>query len=154
MLKRVYVASRDLRYANVIGLCTATLYSGNSLATGWFGCRSDDLVCAFLLFNALAGIVLGGIPISAAVFAGMYLLFRSRDESKLKRAILGALHGIVVFEVTVLAAGILVPWAGRTGLPVPGQEFSAIFVYVALLVASTLYVRSKYRPGRERQPET
>ena len=138
-------------YAHVSGWCATALYSGNSLATGWFGCRTDDFVCNFLLFNALAGIVLGGIPISAAVFVVVYLVFRRRDEPRLKRAFLGALHGIAVFEVTVLVAGIFVPWSERKGLPVPGQEVSAVFVYGALLVASTLYMRAKYRPGRERQ---
>jgi hypothetical protein len=152
MIARGRAAGRN-PYAGVFGWCTTALYSGNSLATGWFGRDCVDFVCIFLLFNALAGVMLGGIPISVAVFVVVYLVFRRRGEPRLKRAFFGALHGIVVFEVTLLVAGFVVPWSERKGLPVPEQDVSAMLVYGALLVASILYVRAKYRSGLERQPE-
>jgi hypothetical protein len=112
-------------------------------ASGGFGCSGGEILCVLGLWNAGMGLMLGGVPISIALFVGVHLYLRRPGWPRLKRAFAGAVHGLLVFDIAVVVAAIIVPWMERNTSPAPGQPASFILTFVMIGVASVLYILVK-----------
>jgi len=109
------------------------------------GGSCKTFACYFTIIGVLVG-VSGGIPASAFAFAMLHLMFRNEERSKVNQIFVGALIGIVAFEVG--AAG----WAyvASTGSAVGGNDRGPMIgfavPYLLLAALSVYYVRSTPRP--------
>jgi hypothetical protein len=118
------------------GLSAAILFPLAAYGSFGGGGPCKDFLCYFLFWGGLLGAA-GGIPASALAFVVLHLWFRHRARSKGRQAILGALLGIVAFEISAACASLVSLWGKGVN---PWLGFAA--AYVAVAIGSVLYVRS------------
>ena len=96
----------------------------------------DDFACHFYVWGLLLGG--GGIPVSIFIFMCLHVGFCSPKRSKDRQFWLGGIIGAVAYELSAVCAALMGTWAKD---PMLGLASA----YVALAVASVLYVRSSPR---------
>jgi hypothetical protein len=122
-------------------------------AQGSFGgapCR-DDFGCHFITWGVLLGVV--NVPVSATIFAVLRAGLCHRARSRVRELLVGALVGVVAYEVSVAAGALL----GASGKAPPGREtdyllMGFVAVYVTLAIVSILHARTPGRNGGDGRP--
>lgn len=105
-------------------------------AYGSFGgapCR-EDFGCHFVVWGVIVGVV-AGIPLSCLAFIVLHVYFCNPERSKIAQAIVGAIIGVVVYELAAAGGA----FAGTRG---KDPMLGLLVVWGILAVASVLYVRS------------
>lgn len=137
--------------ANFKRACLAALVLAPMGAYGSFGgtpCRAD-FGCHFLTWGGLIGVA--GVPISAAIFAVLHLIFCNSARSKLRQFFLGGFIGMGAYEISAACAALVEVWSW--GKATPGQYLviALISTFLMLAIVSVLYARSS--PGHRLRRE-
>ena len=108
-------------------------------------CR--DFACHFGMIGIFLGL-LGGLPISGAIFIVLNLVFANPERSKVRQLFMGGLIGLLAFELAAFAAALV---AAEAQSMIGHHEYYPLvafaFVYLLVAIASVLHARSSPRPA-------
>ena len=127
------------RLVNLACLCAVILFpmaAHGSFNSG--GCGKGEFGCHFALIGLLLGVV-GGLPISAAIFVVIHLVFRNPERDKVRQIFLGGLLGLAAFEVAAIAGAAWAAWV-QPSRTYPMEVF--LVAWVLMAIGSALYARS------------
>ena len=130
-----------IRFAYLIAAILLPLAAHASFGGGG-SCNS--FACHFTIIGILIG-VSGGIPASAFVFAMLHLMFRNEERSKVNQVVVGALIGIVAFEVGAIGWACVASTSTSAGTSDRGPLIGFAVPYLLIAALSVYYVRSAPR---------
>ena len=101
-------------------------------------CGKGEFGCHFAFIGLLLGFF-GGLPISAAIFVIIHLVFRNPERDKVKQIFLGGLLGLAAFEVAAIVGAAWAAWV-QPSRTYPMEVF--VVAWVLMAIGSALYARS------------
>ena len=128
-----------VRLSNFVWLCAVILFPMGAYASFNSGaCGKGEFGCHFGLMGILFGVV-GGLPISAAIFVIIQLVFRNPERDKVRQIFIGGLLGLAAFEVAAVVGAAWAAWV-QPSRTYPMEVF--VVAWALMAIGSALYARS------------
>jgi len=126
-------------------LCAAVLLPVAAQASFGGGGPCPDFQCYFGFFGLMLGAA-GGVPVSSGIFLCVHMFFCHPQRSQKRQIFLGAVIGLIAFELCAAAFSLAVLW--ENAHPDQGRALTLagpLALYLLMALGSVLYVRSAPR---------